>query len=159
MSASQGYQSTVAPRPFTRQDGVTLLAQGLSQTVDELSRKGKRVIVVDDTPLLGFDPIKHLVTTKMAVRRFVGDRVLGNLVPDGDRSSFVLAADDDVRRAVAAAAYGSGSAVREGVSLYSLRDRMCEGAGCRFAEDGRPMLFDQHHLSQFGARTVFSGLK
>jgi peptidoglycan/LPS O-acetylase OafA/YrhL len=159
MSASQGYQSTVAPRPFTRTEGVALLSQGLSRTVDELSRKGKRVIVIDDTPLLGFDPIKHLVTARMPTRRFVGDSVLGNLVPDGDRSSFVLAADDDVRRAVAAAAYGSGSAVREGVSLYSLRDRLCEPSGCRFAEDGRPMLFDQHHLSQFGARTVFSGLK
>ena len=159
MSASQGYQSTVAPRPFTRAEGVALLSQGLSRTVEELARKGKRVIVVDDTPLLGFDPIKHLVTEKMALRRFVGDQVLGNLVPEGNRSNFVLAADDDVRRAVAAAAFGSGSAVNDGVSLYSLRDRLCAQSGCQFAEGGRPMLFDQHHLSQFGARQVFSGLR
>ena len=127
--------------------------------MDELTSKGKRVIVVDDTPLFGFDPIKHLVTQKMALRRFVGDRVLGNLVPDGDRSSFVLATDDDVRRAVAVAAHGSGAAVNERASLYSLCDRLCEQSGCQFAEGGRPMLFDQHHLSQFGARWVFSGLK
>ncbi len=159
MSPSQGYQSTVAPRPFTRPEGVALLSQGLSRTVEELTKKGKRVIVVDDTPLFGFDPVKHLVTEKMALRRFVGDRVLGNLVPDGNRSSFVMATDDDVRRAVAAAAYGSRAAVNEGASLYSLRDRLCEQSGCQFADGGRPMLFDQHHLSRFGARQAFSGLK
>jgi hypothetical protein len=152
MNASQGYQSTVTPRPFTRPEGVALLSQGLSRTVEQLTRKGKRVIVVDDTPLFGFDPIKHLVTERMALRRFVGEQVLGNVVPEGDRSSVVLSGDEDVRRAVAAAARGSG------VSLYSLRELMCEPSGCRFAQDGRPMLFDAQHLSQFGARQLFSGL-
>jgi len=159
MSASQGYQSTIAPRPFTRGDGVALLSEGLSRTVDALANKGKRVIVIDDTPLFGFDPIKHLVTEKMALRRFVGDRVLGNLVPDGDRSSLVLASDEDVRRAVAAVARGSGPAANERVSLYSVREWLCEPAGCQYVQGDRPMLFDQHHLSQFGARQVFSGLR
>lgn len=158
MSASQGYQSTVSPRPFTRSEGVALLSQGLSRTVDQLMQKGKRVIVVDDTPLFGFDPIKHLLTEKMALRRFLGEQVLGNMVPEGDRSTFLLAGDEEVRRAVAAAAHGSGGGMKEGVSLYSLRGQLCEPSGCRFAQDGRPMLFDSHHLSQFGARRVFSGL-
>jgi peptidoglycan/LPS O-acetylase OafA/YrhL len=158
MNASQGYQSTVSPRPFTRPEGVALLSQGLSRSIERLVSKGKRVIVIEDTPLFGFDPIKHLVTERMPLRRFVGDRVLGNVVADGDRSGLLLAGDEDVRRAVVAVANGSVGGVKPGVSLYSLRDRMCEPSGCRFAEDGRPMLFDAQHLSPFGARQLFSGL-
>jgi len=157
LTPSQGYQSTAAPLPFTRPNGVALLSSGLSKTVEALTKKGKRVIVIDDTPLFGFDPIKHLVTDQIAVRRLVGERLLGNLVADGERSTFVIESDQDVRRAVAqtAHAFDAGGLV----SLYSLRDRLCDASGCRYADDGRPLLTDRQHLSNFGARAVMRPLR
>jgi peptidoglycan/LPS O-acetylase OafA/YrhL len=153
-TSNQGYQSTSFASAFTREGGLDAFHSGLTTTIDTLRKSGKRVIVVDDAPLLGFDPAKHMITRAMPIRRALADNLLGGMIPLDDFTAFVKKPDEGVRSIVLSAARDADPTGQSGVSTFSIRDHLCSRGQCQFARDGRLLLADQHHLSDFGASYV-----
>lgn len=147
---AQGYQSTDRQFAYTKQNGLMLLRDGLSGTLDELVRTGKKVIFVEDVPRFAFDPIKNVVTTGIPFRRMTAE-VLGGLASTGDVSSFLVQADRDVLDVVRKV---TDMAAKESVTLYSPVGQLCAGTTCRFKDGDKPFFIDSQHLSNAGAAHI-----
>jgi len=160
MTADQGYQSTTESLEFTRINSLHLLNIGLRNAVESLRHAGKRVVIVEDVPLLKFNPIKHVATASIATRRVVAQEFFGNLAPDDERTHLVEGVDEGVEDAVSSAATVPNSAGSAGsVDLYSLRDQFCGTAGCQFAQGSRSFYVDQQHLSGAGAKYSLAAMR
>jgi len=148
-----------------------ILASGMRRSIDALVRRGKRVVVMEDTPLFPFDPAKKMVSEGMPLRRALARDVFDGMAPAGETTPIDDQLDQDVRAAVVSSVAAAQAASPAAVQIFSVRDQLCSRIGanandgskaaatqsaCRFAADGVPLLTDPQHLSNYGARFIVS---
>jgi peptidoglycan/LPS O-acetylase OafA/YrhL len=128
---------------------------GLERSIDTLTSAGKRVVVLQDVPMLERDPFWRRRSVDLPVRRWMLDRLRYGEPVDSGYDSLLHAEDDRrVRGLIAAASASSGAAV------FDLEDALCDSrAHCRYAEGDDLLFRDQQHLSYAGAESVLEGFR
>lgn len=139
--------------PDVRGDhGDVALEAALADTVTRLQALGRTVVLVQDTPLLGFDPYARTVGDMMPARAALV-RLLGAGRPTG---RYIANADEllpDPTRVILARVAES----HPGVTVLDPASRLCNAAGCRFRDAGAIYYTDFQHLTAQGAMQAVRG--
>ena len=151
--ADDGYLSETEATP--KADGLTLLRDGLTRSVDTLRAAGKRVILVQDVPDWSFDPLKialaDAIPSRGAIARlFDADVGTSNA---GHVAAARIARHPEVARIVSDVAAGHAQ-----VRVWDPFPTFCGPSECVFARAGTPFFFDKDHLSPTGADLALRGL-
>ena len=143
LTADLAHQAIV-PTPETEHQ-VYLAA--LTSTVHALEASGKLVILIEDTPNFGFDPMMRVRTSSIPARRELA-KWMGSQSSDSGVSH--PAGDPSIP--VAVALMQEASAQLPGVPLYDLKPAFCETPTRCTYRDGDTLLFaDSTHLTSEGA--------
>lgn len=129
---------------------------GLNEMVDQLERAGKKVYLIQETPVFSFDVMIHVLDRVIWFRR-----VLANL-PSSPELQYVggVAPELDSEEAAAARMMVSRvAAAHPNTRLIESWKPFCGPAGCRFAQDGQPLFLDRDHLSTLGAQIALGDLR
>jgi peptidoglycan/LPS O-acetylase OafA/YrhL len=131
------------------------LREGLTALVRHLRSAGKSVVLVEDVPILDFDPLRLEVTQEIPARLQLAKLVSTDpeATPWHSSISHVVNAHDvsesivrDVQRSV------------EGVELVNPFDGFCAASECAFASQGNLFYLDEQHLSNRGASIALQSL-
>ncbi len=143
-----GFWSTAegGVRPAGAAQGTTLaLEEALAATIERLRATGRRVVVVQDVPLLRFDPyarmIGELIPARAVLAGWLGHKPAGGFV----------AAPGDIDPDPSAAILARLVAGRDGVALLDPRDGLCSPPGCRYGTGTALYYADFQHLTAQGA--------
>ena len=115
-----------------------MFARMLERTVRMLVHSGKKVILVAPVPEAGIDVPETMALA--AIHGSTQDR-RSSLDSYRFRNAFVL---DDLAKLHA----------KYGVTIVDPASVLCTTGRCAIMRDGRPLYFDHHHLSVFGALTL-----
>jgi hypothetical protein len=145
------------PTKITPEQNRTNFEDGLREMVRCLSKGGRQVYIVQDNPGLSFEPRRQLMTRTIAARRvvasFIARPTIKRMASDFAQI-YSDPAEQYTRRFIAdlASEYPN-------VHLIDLRDGLCSGSDCRFAEDDLSLYWDREHLTDFGAEIALRGFQ
>jgi peptidoglycan/LPS O-acetylase OafA/YrhL len=128
--------------------------QGLDSTIAFLQQAGKRVIVVQDSETLRFDPVRRLRADLIPLRGLVRRRVQGETAAPGRAMNDEMYWKDNE----AAAEIVTKVAARRDAETFDLRPGLCGADSCGFYEDGVLLYLDTNHLSPAGAALALRGI-
>lgn len=135
------------------QDGAmrpATLPAALDATLTALRASGREVVLVQDVPVMDFDPYADatggLVPARAALGRWLGK-------PDHASGQARVEWADAASAAVAAAAER-----RPGVRLVTPARALCQGEDCRFVGPTGLYYRDEQHLTPVGARAALAAL-
>lgn len=124
------------------------LRDGLAATVKDLLAAGKTVVLLEDAPILKFDPVRAVATETIPMRKRLA--ALLNLPQEGDGHSVsdsLLANKDDLARQYI-------NAVAKDYPLVTVIDpatTLCPSGRCHYRGNGNLYYIDSQHLSAAGA--------
>ncbi|MFN7914115.1 MAG: acyltransferase family protein [Vicinamibacterales bacterium] len=144
LSTDASIRTVVLTANSVTYDDKPRLIDGIRQSVDTLLAAGKQVILVQQIPVLPFDPPAQAGIFARYGRRYTD---LGRLESD------VLADSAAFDRFVAS------QAQRDGVQVYDPKPALCRASRCAaVGEDGALLYFNGEHLSVTGARYAFKAM-
>ncbi len=151
--ADRGFVSVPIDDPT--QSGLTLLRTGLRDLIDTLSAAHKRVIILQDVPDIGIDPLTIALDEHIPARRALASLFDSDLLDmqSGRMPVSRVARHDDVREAIVDVARTKPEAL-----VIDLFRHFCDRASCTFIVNGEPLYFDHHHLSPVGATLALQGM-
>ncbi|MEO8619998.1 MAG: acyltransferase family protein [bacterium] len=114
-----------------------LLERGLTRTVHRLLAMGRKVVLVDETPEIGYD-----VPSAIAIASRTGRDASKLIAPS--RAAYEA-------RTVEVRAIFARLASLSGVRVVSVADRLCDRTQCRIVQGGKSLYRDDNHLSTFGS--------
>jgi peptidoglycan/LPS O-acetylase OafA/YrhL len=143
-------------RAISEQASEANLKIGLTNLTRDLRSAGKLVVLVEDNPILDFDPVRLTLAQKIPARREFGRLLSTDPENAPGRSGIVHVINSgDV----------SGSIVREvqvataGVGLVDPFQSLCTKTDCAFSGIGGLYYFDSQHLSPRGAAIALRSLR
>jgi peptidoglycan/LPS O-acetylase OafA/YrhL len=119
---------------------VNQFERGIAATVAELTRAGKKVVLLDPIPYVTWP-----VPRNLAFRRWWSLEA-----PKGPTPAEYAAATAPMRELYARLAQ------TDGVSVIEVSAALCASGRCKLEDDGWAMYYDAHHLSMHGARFLVS---
>ncbi len=123
------------------------LDQGLENTILLMERCGKSVYVIQDNPILTFDPVRHMLAQAIPLRQSLA-RVIS---PRTLRNAEGLAAPDSTPQEVAASLIIRQVVARHpNVRLYDPHSGLCDESRCRFSSGNQSLYSDNEHLTTTG---------
>jgi hypothetical protein len=131
------------------------LREGLTALVRHLRSAGKSVVLVEDVPILDFDPLRLEVTQEIPARLQLAKLVSTDpeATPWHSSISHVVNAHD-VSESIVRDVQRSG----EGGVLVNPFDGFCAASECAFASQGNLFYLDEQHLSNRGASIALQSL-
>ena len=144
-----GDRSSVSPEENEKN-----FEEGLDATIAILQQAGKRVILVQDSETLRFDPVRRVRAYLIPARGWVRRRVQGETAAPGR----AMDAEMYWRENEAAAEIVAKIAAQRGVAIFDLRPRLCGADSCAFYDDGVLLYQDTNHLSPAGATLAMRGI-
>ena len=140
-----GYTSSYSGEALRK--NIEAYRMALFETLERLTRAGKRVVFFVDIPELNFNP-----------RECVSQRRL-TLVPDRLRDPCIL---DRVHYEERASEYHElvreAQAAFQSVRFIPLDEALCEGDSCEILVDGALLYSSRDHLTTHGSRYVIQGI-
>lgn len=145
------------PARVTPEQNRIYFEDGLREIVQFLSLSGRQVYIVLDNPQLSFGPRRQLMTRAIAARRVVASfiaRPTMKRTPSDFTQPYSDPAEQYTRQFIAdlASEYPN-------VHLIDLREGLCSGNDCRFAEKGLSLYRDPEHLTELGAQIALRGFQ
>jgi peptidoglycan/LPS O-acetylase OafA/YrhL len=140
------------PIDFTPDLARIAFQRSLRDTIQRLETAGKQIVVVDDVPLIPFDPIMRFRTEHIPLRNWLAAR-LGYTYGGGSVETFVPdeLANTDLDRALS----GVPNITRFNPSL-----RICsDGQRCIYQEGDHLLFYDESHLNGFGSSYALQGIR
>ena len=130
----------LSPGAVSSQGNAALVDVGLRRTVDAVQALGRRVILVDQVPEIGYDVPSANYSAKLT-----GKDVNALIAPTRDE---FLQRTGDSRRII--------EAITAELSIASIHpaSRLCDAQLCRVTEDDIPLYRDDNHLSLYGCLVV-----
>jgi hypothetical protein len=129
-----------------------LLKESLSASILSLQKAGKKVIVFEDVPNFGFDPVLRVRTASIPARRALAG-MLGTLDVRDPGFGFVSPQNLAPEAARATSAIKKAVADFSGVTLVDLKPEICGSANQCIYRMGNQLLYsDSNHLTPDGAR-------
>jgi hypothetical protein len=119
------------------EENLAVFARSLRRTIRALRGAGKRVVLIGEVPVPGWD-----VPTVLALAR-----------RNGAKAPAPLSEEVVIRRQSDAVRILSQVGKEEGAFYLSLREALC-GERCRVSLNGSPLYYDDAHISVAGARQV-----
>ena len=124
------------------------LRTALGTTIDRLRGAGKRVILVQDVPMFGFDPYARIIGDALPMRA-----TLAALLRPAEARPFAAAPLPDRARPV----LDEIATARPGVGVIDPAARLCGGGLCRYGAPQTAFYFDFQHLTAAGALAATGG--
>ena len=121
------------------------LERALDDTVTRLEKLGRRVVLMQDNPVLTFDPYARVMTKHMPARDAAA-RWLGDAPHDTTRATL---AEMEPRRADPILARVASR--HPDTIVVDPWNGLCDTAGCRFRDLDHIFYFDGQHLTRSGA--------
>lgn len=126
------------------------LLVGLQNGIDRLLAAGKKVVLVKDTPIFDFHPVRRMASMQIPFRRLLDRALNGAPAFDGDVAPWAdVAVDVESRRVIDDLVRS-----RPQVTVVEPREILCGDEGCRYASSGRLLFSDPHHLGPYGSKWV-----
>jgi hypothetical protein len=138
---------------------VTYLRQGIRAEIHEFEAAGKRVILVEDTPSLTFNPLDRYRYAHVPIRHFIVDSLLGHPIQDASsstvaRSLTITPGAEKLRTEM----LELGQADSE-LTVIDTTSIFCNQTVCTFS-DGKNLYYtDENHVSDFGATKIISNME
>ena len=129
-------------RPF-EQGPAELFSASARQLMGALLKANKQVIFVEDNPTLTFDPRSCIPRPISILQRLQTPCAIARSVYEADLKVY----ESTVENSIPA-----------GVQTISIADRLCDDRRCYAMKNGRPLYWDMHHLSGYGAESVISAI-
>jgi peptidoglycan/LPS O-acetylase OafA/YrhL len=132
------------------------LAKGLNDLIQSLQNAGKEVYLVQDVPVLNFNPVRLIEARLMRPRSMLA-RLVDGAAPSFEDGTAPDPGSPDTDEA--------RSIVERAASLYpkahviDLHAVFCGPNGCRFADGNQTFYVDSGHLSPLGARIALNGFQ
>ncbi len=118
-------------------------AVGLDQSLVQLKRTGRRIILIADPPEFDFDPYARRIGAYLPLRTWLSGGGRGSGVAGGDQVNA-----DPTRITIRQAAQ------RHGTGFIDPRQTLCSAKGCRYASEGAVYYLDRHHITASGGRII-----
>lgn len=145
------------PSTVTAEQNRMFFQRGLREIVQRLTEAGRQVYIVQDNPELRFEPMRQMVTRAIVARRIAA----GLIARDTMRrlaSDFASPYDGPAQQFSRQFISNLASEFRN-VHLIDLRNDLCSGNECRFAENDRSLYWDREHLTDLGAQIALNGFQ
>ena len=132
-------------------EAIEALEPGLRNSTERFLAAGKKVVIVGDIPRFDFNPMRRVIGDHLPIRA-----ALRRMIdPDYDiDKEFVARKPDTELYTRSRQTVASVAADYPGVTYIDLEAQLCAEGRCRFQLDGKPLMFDYHHLSAFGSRQI-----
>jgi len=142
--------STPDMQVFTQQATIDLFRRSLAATIQGLQAAGKQVIVMNDVPSFGFDPLMRFRTAHIPARRTLASWMGADLDMAGDLGSG--AAADSASVALSNTQLKIVTDGFKDVPLIDLKSEFCHNdSDCVYRIGDRLLYRDHHHISLNGA--------
>jgi peptidoglycan/LPS O-acetylase OafA/YrhL len=147
------------PMATSTDQRVTYLLQGIRAEIHEFEAAGKRVILVEDTPSLTFNPLDRYRYAHVPIRHFIVDSLLGHPIQDASsstvaRSLTITPGAEKLRTEM----LELGQADSE-LTVIDTTSIFCNQTVCTFS-DGKNLYYtDENHVSDFGATKIISNME
>jgi peptidoglycan/LPS O-acetylase OafA/YrhL len=129
---------------LTVEDSWRNLEAGLNEEAARLQAGGKKIVIVIDSPSLGFNPLLVTLSDAIGPRRAL-KRILWN---GNDESVTAVPKMPGKTRMESRLRRVAARHDAEVVDLYA---GLCVQSTCRYALNGQPLFEDPHHLTRLGA--------
>jgi len=141
-----GPQNDRMPPPGAARD---LLANSLAESIRSLIASGKRVILFNEVPAFGFEPMARICAARIPARRVLaawfGVKSADDTGTAWPQNSADAASISSLLRSVAAS--------EQGVELVDPGAQLCDAAGeCAYRIGDRLLYLDNNHLTPAGAQ-------
>ena len=113
----------------------SVFARGLEATVQRLRAAGKKVVLVESTPEIGWNVPEMLARIKLLRADLDIAPTLNDYMK---RQAFVFATVGTLQK-------------RYGITVVEPHKVLCATGRCRVELDGKPLYSDDHHVTTFGA--------
>jgi peptidoglycan/LPS O-acetylase OafA/YrhL len=138
---------------------VTYLLQGIRAEIHDFEAAGKRVILVEDTPSLNFNPLNRYRCSHVPIRHFIVDSLLGHPIQDAStstvaRSETITPGAEKLRNEM----LELGQTDSE-LTVIDTTSIFCNQTVCTVS-DGKNLYYtDYNHVSDFGATKIISNME
>ncbi|MDU6080139.1 MAG: SGNH hydrolase domain-containing protein, partial [Pantoea sp.] len=124
---------------------LSALKQGMDGVIAQLRQAGKKVVLIEDAPLLSLDPLRYSNNRNMPLRRELSQWLSDwkPLPTQNARTRRYSLPEADVTRLL------RGYEQRD-VRVVSLQENLCNRSGCLVTWQGLPLYYDDSHLSPQG---------
>ena len=145
------------PSIVTPEQNRTSFERGLREIVERLNQAGKQVYIVQDNPELFFEPGRQMMTRAITARR-IAAALIARPTMRRLNSDFVSALEGPPRQ-YSRRFISDLATEHPNVHLIDLRNGLCSGNECRFAEKDRSLYWDHEHLTELGAQIALNDFK
>jgi hypothetical protein len=133
-----------------------LFLQSLTAQIQTLRAAGKAVVVLEDIPNFGFDPLDRVRTARIPARGILTGWLGGADAGDSGFAPSAVASVD----ALAGAALRQAVPSEDGVELIDLKPALCTAADrCAYRDGDRLLYADSGHLTLYGAHYAVRNLR
>ena len=145
------------PSTVTPEQSRASFERGLREVVERLNQAGRQVYIVQDNPELLFEPGRQMLTRAIAARR-IAAALVARATMRRLTSDFISPFEGPPRQ------YSRGfiahlASEHPNVHLIDLRNGLCSGNECRFAEKDRSLYWDHEHLTDLGAQIALGNFQ
>jgi len=121
---------------YLNSDSKNELFPGIELAVRELARAGKRIIIIASNPEMGIRIPQAAAQLAMV----------------GQVETLAISKEEHVKFSASAREFIDNlSKTYAGVEIFDPAEALCDDEMCPMVRDGKPMLFDDNHLSRAGA--------
>lgn len=153
-TSGQRFVSTDAlDAPVSPEQSRLYLKRGLAATVEYLGTAGKTVVLLNDTPIFNFDPVRSVAADKIPFRKRLAAAL--NVLPAGDGHSV----SDSQLTNKGDLAYQYVQDIGKDFPFVTVLDpaaSLCFANRCSYSGTGALYYVDSQHLSEAGANIVLN---
>lgn len=140
--------SASQPQKLTPEAASLLFRESLTASIQKLQAAGKQVVVLEDVPTFGFDPLSRTMTAHIPVRHLLAQWLDSSAANDPGvsttaDSALVNYTNEHLKTTIDSL---------HGVPLFDLYAALCgSSAVCPYRIGDRMLYRDGHHVTQYGA--------
>ncbi|CAI1970971.1 O-acetyltransferase OatA [Serratia quinivorans] len=131
--------------------GLSALAYGLNNVIKKLTNSGKKVIIVKDVPLLGFNVVRAIDNQQIPLRRIVNQLIQPSPLNEESTNDYRLP-NEEVNTLLATIAG------KHRIEVFNPVPNLCDAIGCKFKSNNRPFYYDDQHLTYLGSTYALNGM-
>ncbi|CAI0896240.1 acyltransferase family protein [Serratia quinivorans] len=133
------------------QNGLSALASGLNDVIQNLTIADKKIILVMDVPFLNFNAVRAIDNQQIPLRRAANQFIQPTPLDNESTDDYRLPKEkvNTLLTSVAKAQH---------IEVFNPTKNLCDTAGCKFKSNNRPLYYDDQHLTYLGSAHALNGM-